>query len=205
MASDGLKGRFTGSKGANKAAQYGAADFGHLGLQQLNGSKRFLSEFTYIAGTEVDKKNCSLDANINGKKQIFSIDSDFVPCSFTLNGKIEGEVVFVDYGIKTPDKSTVEYNSYAKVNVKDKIVLVIDGIPDSLSDDDRKTLVRYSSLRYKALVARELGAKAILFIDATGNGLGFSAQDNTPANSGIIAEEVKTSFADALLKAKVPR
>ena len=200
LASDELEGRMTGSKGAKQAAEYAAADFTKMGLQPVGNNKGFLEEFTYIAGTEVDKPNCSLI--LKGSKYQFQIDTDFVPCSFTMNADIEGDVVFAGYGIKTPDKSEVEYNSYTKVDVKDKVVLVIDGIPGNLKDDDRKALVRYSGLRYKALVARELGAKAILFIDAAGNGLGFSAQDNTPSNSGIVAGEIKSSLADVLLAYK---
>lgn len=198
LASDELEGRMTGSKGAKLAAEYAVSDFTKLGLQPAGSNKGFLSEFTYIAGAHEDKQHCSLTS---GSKS-FAIDSDFVPCPFTMNGDASGDVVFAGYGIKTPDKSSIEYNSYSSLDVKNKMVLVLDGIPTNMQDDDRKALIQYSSFRYKALVARELGAKAILYIDADGHGIGFSTQDNTPGNSGILAAEITANVANSLLVAK---
>jgi hypothetical protein len=116
-----------------------------------------------------------------------------------MNSKATGDVVFAGYGIKSADKSAVEYNSYDGLDVKGKVVLVFNGTPPYLSDDDEKELLRYATPRYKALVARELGAAAIIFVSEIENTFGSVHHENTPGNSGIVAVSVNPSVADKLL------
>ena len=62
-----------------------------------------------------------------------------------------------------PEGQDFGYDSYATLDVKDKIVVFLRYFPE---DADPKTghPSRYSDLRYKAMAARQRGAKAMLVV-----------------------------------------
>ena len=73
---------------------------------------------------------------------------------------MRGPVVFAGYGIVVPDSQDFGYDSYATLDVKDKVVLVLRYFPEDADQQTRNILARYSDLRYKAMAARQHGAKA---------------------------------------------
>ena len=76
-----------------------------------------------------------------------------------------GEVVFAGYGLVAPGENGAPgYDSYAGLDVKDKIVLVLRYVPEGVEPARRAQLNRYASLRYKTMLARERGAKAVLVV-----------------------------------------
>jgi hypothetical protein len=92
------------------------------------------------------------------------LDADFRPLGFTENGESKGEVVFAGYGLVVPGEAGARYDSYAGLDVKDKIVLVFRYVPEGVDAARRAQLNRYSGLRYKAMLARERGAKGMLVV-----------------------------------------
>jgi hypothetical protein len=199
LASDSLEGRMTGSKGIEAAASYISGQFKGIGLQPVAGLPDYKYAFEFVANTKVNKEQSKFSITINGKRQYMELFTHWLPQSFSLNGKASGDVVFVGYGIKSADKSAVEYNSYNGLDVRGKIVLVLNGTPPYLSDEDEKELLRYATPRYKALVARELGATAVVFVSEIENTFGSVHHENTPGNSGIVAISINPSVADKLL------
>jgi hypothetical protein len=87
--------------------------------------------------------------------------------------------------------------------VKGKIVLILRYVPENVEPARRAQLNRYAGLRYKAMLARERGAKAILV--ATGPNSPHAGElvpltsDFTNSASGIIAASINGRTADALL------
>ena len=111
---------------------------------------------------------------------------DFMPVAFSQNGLFQGDVAFVGYGISAPE---LGYDDYQAVDVKEKFVFVLRHGPEG--DDVHSKFGKYHALRYKALTAREKGAKGIVYID---DGEDFSKSslsrlryDNSFADSGIAA------------------
>ena len=90
------------------------------------------------------------------------LDQDFRPLSFSENGEASGEVVFAGYGLVAPGDGGRRYDSYAGLEVKGKIVLILRYVPENVEPARRAQLNRYAGLRYKAMIARERGAKAVL-------------------------------------------
>ena len=84
--------------------------------------------------------------------------------SFSDNGEVSGRVVFAGYGLVVPDSQDFGYDSYATLDVKDKIVIVLRYFPEDADQKTKAILVRYSDLRYKAMAARQRGAKALLVV-----------------------------------------
>src|SRR5439155_556245 len=84
--------------------------------------------------------------------------------SFSDSGDITGSVVFAGYGIVVPESQDFGYDSYATLDVKDKVVVVLRYFPEDADQKTRGILARYSDLRYKAMAARQRGAKALLVV-----------------------------------------
>ena len=79
--------------------------------------------------------------------------------SFSDTGVATGAVVFAGYGLVVPDTQNFGYDSYAGLDVKDKIVVVLRYFPEDADQKTRGILARYADLRYKAQAARQRGAK----------------------------------------------
>ncbi len=75
------------------------------------------------------------------------------------------EVVFAGYGIVAPkENDQAEYDSYVHLDVSGKWVLVFRQMPAGVSAERRQHLARYSSLRYKAMAARDRGAVGLIIV-----------------------------------------
>jgi Peptidase family M28/PDZ domain/PA domain len=203
LASEELAGRMTGSDGSRLAADYLAAQFQRAGLQPGGDNGTFFQEFEFSAGVRVlPEGNSLLLQTTEGGLSAFVLDKDFRPLAFTGNGSVSGEIVFAGYGLRVPGKEGKEYNSYAGLDVRDKIVLVLRYVPEDVSPERRADLNRYAGLRYKALTAREQGAKALLIItgpNSPGAGeLVSIAFDAGMTDSAIPAASISLDTAEAL-------
>ncbi|MDX2001068.1 MAG: M28 family peptidase [Chitinophagales bacterium] len=192
FAADSLQGRMTGSDGLKKASNYAVQLFKQYGLQPLG--KDYLLPFQFTAGVKADTKMCQMQM-VAPNKKTYVLNTDYFIAPYSMNAEAEGNVVFAGYGIKTATGAEVSYNSYEGLDVKDKIVLVLDGLPD-MDDQQRKQLVRYSSERYKTMVARELGAKAIIFITSSSQ---EAHEERGGASAGIVALMINNTLAENLI------
>ena len=189
LASDELEGRRTGSEGIRKAADYIRNELAAAGLKPLGTEAgSFDHTFEFTGGVELVKKdNRMILRGHTGEDHTFELDKDFRPLAFSANGEIEGEVIFAGYGLTKPGKLGVGYNSYGDLNVKDKIVMVLRYVPEDISVDRRQELNRYAGLRYKALIARNNGAKALLIVTGP----------NSPNSGKLASLSFDTSMAGA--------
>ncbi|MDN3511145.1 MAG: M28 family peptidase [Candidatus Jettenia sp.] len=203
LASDALEGRLTGTRGTQMAANYIADYFRKIGLKTLGDNGSYFQEFPFVSGVEVIPNKNHLQIMKKGMERIsFEIDKDFRPLAFTANGEVEGQVVFAGYGLSIPGKEGASYDSYKGVDVREKIVLVLHYVPEEVDVKRRQELNPYAGLRYKAMLARERGAKALLVVigpKSTGAGeLIPLAFDKVSADSGIIVASVSGKIAEAL-------
>jgi len=129
-----------------------------------------------------------------------------MPCvralSFSDNGDADAAVVFAGYGIVVPDGQGFAYDSYATLDVKDKIVVVLRYFPEDAEQKTRGILARYADLRYKAMAARQHGAKALIVVTGprspNAGELAPMTFDTALAGSGIVAVSVNGIVADQL-------
>jgi Tol biopolymer transport system component len=220
LASPKLEGRMTGSAGAREAADFIASQLRATGIQPAGEGLSFFQSFTFNAGTRVltNENRLSLATGGVGRGVLtapqraednppgqppttltFQPEKDFRPLSFTSNGTVSGEVVFVGYGLVVPGKAGNGYDSYAGLNVSNQIVLALRYVPEEADAKRRQELNRYAGLRYKAMLARERGAKAILFLTGpnspTAGELAGLSSDAASGGSGIIAVSVTINVA----------
>jgi Tol biopolymer transport system component len=196
LASDVLEGRMTGTRGAELAADFIAQELKRAGLQQINRETGWFQKFEFTAGVEV----------VPGSNRVVVAEGqygekDCRPLSFTANGSVEGAVVFAGYGLVVPGKDG--YDSYSGVDVSNKVVIAFRYVPEAVDSKRRQELNRYAGLRYKAMNARERGARAILFVTGPNSPnageLVRLSFDSSLAGSGILAMSISSNVAQALL------
>ena len=165
LASDELEGRLAGSRGAGLASDYIASQMKRIGLQPVGTNKGYFQNYEFTADARVlTNANRITVTPAAGAPVEFAVDTDFRPLAFTANAEVEGEVVFVGYGLSVPGKPGEGYDSYAGVNVSNRIALVLRYVPEQVEPKRRAELNRYAGIRYKAMHAREHGAKGVIFI-----------------------------------------
>src|SRR5690606_13984338 len=96
------------------------------------------------------------------------------------------------------------YSSYFHLDVKDKWVMVFRYSPEDVSKEQRHRFAHGSALRHKAMVARQKGARGIIFVTGPNSKskseLTRLSFDASMADSGIAAISVSREMASALLK-----
>ena len=116
LADDLLEGRGTGTRGQELAARYVAAQFEALGLAPAGTAGTYYQRVPLRESTVVPEK-CSVTLTENGNSVSLKWGDDFItPGGFVREeSEVEAPVVFVGYGVTTPDGS---YDDYTGVDVK---------------------------------------------------------------------------------------
>ena len=155
-----LGGRLTGTEGEKRATAYVAAYLESLGLLPAGRDGSFFHDFEFVSDVKLGAKNSLTD----GKE--YTVNEDYRPVFFSKEGVIEPtEIVCAGYGIVAPaGEGQEEYDSYVHLDVADKWVLVFRQMPQDISPERRQHLARFSGSRYKAMVARDRGAKGLIFV-----------------------------------------
>ena len=198
LASPRLEGRLAGSNGEKLASDYIVGELNKIGAKPLPGKTDFLVPFEFTAGTRDGGSTIAL-----GSEQLKA--PSVRALSFSDNGDVEGAVVFAGYGIVVPEGQGFGYDSYATLDVKDKIVVVLRYFPEDAEPKTKQVLSRYADLRYKAMAARQHGAKAIVVVTGPSSPnageLAPMTFDTALAGSGLVAITVTGDVADRLFTA----
>jgi hypothetical protein len=205
LASPKLEGRQAGSDGERLAAEYIAAQLARVGARPLPAQGTMLAEFDFTAGSR-DGGSRVVVAGA-GRPEAFAAPA-VQALSFSDNAEVSGAAVFAGYGLVVPESQGFGYDSYATLDVKDKIVVVLRYFPEDADQKTRAILARYSDLRYKAMAARQRGARALLVVTGprspnAGQTVPMSF-DTALAGSGVAAASVTGAVADALFAGQKP-
>ncbi len=199
LASDELEGRLSGSPGEARAGDFISAELRRIGAKPLPGHADFTLPFEFTAGT----RDGGSWLQLAGGSSRYDQRTDIQALSFSDNGEVaNAPVVFAGYGIVVPDSQGFPYDSYATLDVKDKVVLVLRYFPEDAEPKSKAILARYADLRYKAMAARQHGAKAMLVVAGphspnAGEIIPMSF-DTALSGSGIVAASVSGRLADAM-------
>ena len=201
LASDRLEGRDTGSPGERLAGDYIATQLARVGARPLPGRRDMFMPFEFTAGTRDGGSNLTIRRS-GGASQPFRGAEQVQALSFSDDATVSGPVVFAGYGLVVPESQDLGYDSYAGLDVKDKIVLVLHYFPEDTDAKTKAALARYSDLRYKALAARQHGAKGLLIVTGprspnAGQTLRMTF-DTALSGSGIPAATINGAVANAL-------
>src|ERR1035437_9346717 len=198
LAAPEMEGRGAGTKGLTRAEHLLEKRYKELGLQRA-GVNRYAQPFTVVTGARLKSDNHFV-AQAAGSKNELKIDRDFVPFSFSASGQAAAPLVFAGYGA-TADE--FHYDDYARLDVKDKIVVVLRYEPSGFAEKSgNHGLTQHSQLITKAINARNHGAKAVVVLNGK---LGDGEEDlltrfgsvSGPENVGIVMVQVKNAVSES--------
>ena len=198
LASPPLGGRLAGSEGERLASDYLATELRKLGANPLPGSDSFLRPFEFTAGTRDGGTTLKIGDATFAANQVRAL-------SFSDNGDVSGPVMFAGYGLVVPESQGLAYDSYAALDVKDRIVVVLRYFPEDADQKTHGILARYADLRYKAMAARQHGARAMVVVTGprspNAGELAPMTFDTAIAGSGIVAVSITGEVAAGLFRA----
>jgi hypothetical protein len=199
LASPEMRGRATGSPELEKAAAFIRDQFHSLNLKPMNGAS-YYQDFEVTTSARLGSRN-QLKYSNGREKQTLKSPQDFVPLNLSSAGNVSGDVVFAGYGITAPEYN---YDDYAGLDAKDKIVLVLRHEPqefDEKSVFEGKAYTAHSQTVNKAVNAKIHGAKALLLVNDVAahpndtDQLEKFGTTSGPANAGIEFAQVKADLA----------
>ncbi len=156
LASDEYEGRETGKEGQRKASEYLKNEFQKIGLIPPTASG-YQQAFD-LKGKVLANRQFSIN-----QREMTIAEEFFVAKDRTSYNVLSNEIIFVGYGI-----NETNYNSFANVEVGNKVVVVMDGEPKVnkkyiINADGTKS--KWSDRKYKIEALRELNPSLIIFID----------------------------------------
>ena len=200
LASDDLEGRLTGTPGIQHAGDLIIERLEEMGAEPLPGAEGFRLPFRFTAG--VSDAGTTLAVSGSGADQRWGA-GEVQALSLSENGSVTGPLVFVGYGLAVPETDGFSYDSFATLDVTDKIAVMLRYYPEDTEGELRETLSRYSGLRYKAFAARERGAKGIIVVTGprspNAGKLAPMTFDTAVAGSAIVAASVTGQVGEALV------
>jgi Zn-dependent M28 family amino/carboxypeptidase len=168
LASDAFEGRRPFTEGENKTLQYLETEMKKVGLEPGNGTG-YLQDVPMV---EITPHTDSL-MSVAADKKHFTLKGfdDYVLNTQRTDSSIvwkNERVVFAGYGIVAPE---YEWDDYAGLDVKDKVVMVLVNDPGFGSGDSTffkgNTMTYYGRWTYKYEEAARHGAKGCLVIHNT--------------------------------------
>jgi Zn-dependent M28 family amino/carboxypeptidase len=171
LSSDLLEGRGPGQRGNAIAADYIATQLDLAGLEPAGENGTYFQKVPMVAIKTLPESNFTLIGK-NGEAMTLRGGDDYIAHSETMQPDInvDAPIVFVGYGINAPE---YQWNDYAGVDVKGKVVLMFTNEPPSpLPNSDRalfrgKELTYYGRWTYKYEEAARQGAIGAILIHQT--------------------------------------
>jgi hypothetical protein len=128
----------------------------------------------------------------------FSAGKDWMPLGISGDDYMQGvAAILVGYGITAPE---LNYNDYASPKVAGKIAIALSGTPDG--DNPHGQFARYEDVRWKAVAAKNAGAKALFVIarekNFTQDKFSTLRVDNTASDAGLPVVGISQQAAEQI-------
>jgi aminopeptidase YwaD len=192
LSSPELEGRFAIAPGAHKAADYIARVFQQSGLEP-KGTNGYFQDWELTLGFKPGADN---SLKIRGGRVWEAPAEAIRPLNLTANTKVEGELVFVGYGISQPNAG---YDDYANVDVSGKIAVILRGAPswEGVGAD----IQRAARIPTKVQTALQKGAVGVILVNQPDNDrlLPLGMRGRAPAANAALLN-VQASVGDKLLQ-----
>ncbi|MBI9038783.1 MAG: M20/M25/M40 family metallo-hydrolase [Bacteroidales bacterium] len=194
LASDSIKGRKPGTPEGLLSAEYIKNSFTETGLKPLADDG--FQYFEIVTNVNLGDNNSLKIGDYSAKP-----DEDYIPYSFSSNGKLFSQVVFAGYGFDI-DIDSLKWNDYENIDVNGKWVMLLRGDPEPDNPDSK--FYDFAKARDKVLTAKDKGAAGVLLV----SGIRFDETDKlvalyydkTKSGSGIPVLNIKRNIADKILE-----
>ena len=200
LASDEMKGRLTGS------AEEKVYTNKILELFKFWGLKAELQKFSFTSGASLESDNT---ATYKSNSDVaLKLNTDYQVHSFSASGVFKAKpVVFAGFGISAPSSNNFKgYNSYKGLDVKDKWVVIFDGLPLPEVRDmkEHTALVPFAGLQHKITVAKNNGAAGVIVVAGPTEKLDFKFSGSFDQATLPVLRLSEKAFKDLLVKANTP-
>ncbi|MGC9470291.1 MAG: M28 family peptidase [Bacteroidales bacterium] len=181
LSSPEFNGRMTGSPGFLKASAWVAENLEKWGIQPAGDEGTYFQWFEHGYNEVHDPGGLSLHIPVKGGDTIikrYSFPDGYFPGMNSGSGEVTAEVVFVGYGVTAPE---LDYDDYAGVDVKGKIVMFCRDVPyKDTRNPEYSKWVKYCYHHYKLDNAVKHGAAGMIYID------GLHANPNISYHPGFV-------------------
>jgi len=160
LAHDRLKGRLPGTAGYQLAVDYVIDQYRQIGVTPGGDNGGFTQKVILRKSIVNNSSSIAVlkDSEGNIDSLVFQNDFTPVPHPFSVMASAEGQLIFSGYGIDIPGG----YSDYTGMDVKGKIVVIINGAPDGLSST---FTAHFSSPGNKMNTAYARGAAGVIIIN----------------------------------------
>ncbi len=158
LASDELQGRDAGLPGYDLAAAYAAKQFQDMGLKPGGDNGTFLQHLTLIRDRALPGGTLKI---VGPKGTVDLVEGPDFRNSATAHGRdvtLNAPAVFAGFGVVAAGQGRDDFKG---LNVRGKIVVVLDGSPEAIPAADRNFV---ASAGAKAMMAKRLGAVGLIVI-----------------------------------------
>jgi hypothetical protein len=161
LADDLLEGRDTATRGYDLAARYVESAFESFGLEPAGTAGSYLQPVPMLR-VRVVESECSMSITRNGRKSRLQYGKDFISDYVAeQDSSVTAPVVFAGFGVTAPE---LEYDDYAGIDARGKIVAFLTGVPKSFPEPHKTW---YRSRRLQIQNALDHGAVGILVIPSS--------------------------------------
>ncbi len=135
LADDLLEGRGTATRGYDIAARYVASEFEQAGLLPGGTDSTWYQPVPLIE-SRVIPSECRVSLVRGAEEKVLAYETDDLMSADPLRERstIEGDAVFVGYGVTAPEK---QYDDYAGIDARGKIVVMLSGAPPTFAHTQR--------------------------------------------------------------------
>ena len=194
LAADTMLGRKSGEPSGLRAAEYIAAKLKSWGLEPAGPNNGYFQDFTFESYDV--QRGASLGIVAHNRTRDFVYGEDWIQSRYSGSGLFGADVVFAGYGISAPDK---DFDEYAAVDVKDKLVLFSTDTPVRLRDALREE----AKLENRIKAARSRGARGVLLFRSDTQPLGNyfrGGLDKEIYDPGFVILSVERKIVDFIFK-----
>lgn len=153
LASDFMLGRKSGQPGGVMGEEYIASKFKQWGLEPAGDNGTYFQNFT-IEHRNIEE-GVLFEVITDRERRDFYYGEDWRVQRYSGSGHFMAEIVFVGYGIHSPEK---KYDDYAGVDIKGKVALISAGAPQRLV----RKLGDETKMDKRVEAAQQLGARGII-------------------------------------------
>lgn len=157
LADDLLEGRESGTRGYDIAANYVASQYAVMGVKPAGDNGSYLQQVPLTAFRAASEGGVSY-TGADGKSGALTFGEDYLPSAQARQAEtsITAPLVFVGYGVVAPERGR---DDYAGLDVKGKIVVVLNGAPSGFQTEIR---AHYGNVNVKRVEAAKRGAVGVL-------------------------------------------
>jgi hypothetical protein len=159
-----LGGRVVTSRGDSLARAYIAGYLMKWGLRPISGDGSYFRPVPILTSITIDSTSTVALSHQNRVTKL-KLDSEFAVDNQSGCGQVDGEVIFLGYGIYLPERG---YDDYCKLSLADKIVMCYL-YPPKWADPSIRNMALESYMK-KVERIRSMGGSAVVFVCPDGVG-----------------------------------